>query len=424
MKEFPTFAFNSYRMPTSNASHLSSLFENATEGIVLADGKGHIVLVNPAAERLFGYNSGEIEGQPIEILIPDNVKPHHSDLRKGFYHNPSNRSMGHGRDLYGRKKDGTNIPVEVSLSHYHRNDELFVIAFIVDITYRKEMENKMKNQQKELERITNEVKLLNTALEAKVEERTLILSEALQRLEQSQAELSEALDKERQLNEIKSRFVSMASHEFRTPLSTVLSSASLLGKYTSSEEQDKRTRHIEKIKGSVKHLNDILEDFLSLGKLDEGKVECHVSTFNLKELIEETVEDMEGLLKKGQQFIVQYDGQAIISSDKKLVKNILINLFTNAIKFSEEGNEIIIKSETDNAMSTIHIKDYGIGISDTDKEHLFSSFFRGTNAMNIQGTGLGLPIVKRYLNLINGTIEVESELGKGTTFIITIPANK
>lgn len=425
MCEFPTFAgFNSYRMPTSNASHLSSLFENATEGIVLTNGKGNIVLVNPAAERLFGYNSGEIEGQPIEILIPDNVKPHHSDLRKGFYHSPSNRSMGHGRDLYGRKKDGTNIPVEVSLSHYHRNDELFVIAFIVDITYRKEMENKMKNQQKELERITDEIKLLNTALEAKVEERTLILSEALQRLEQSQSELSEALDKERQLNEIKSRFVSMASHEFRTPLSTVLSSASLLGKYTSSEEQDKRTRHIEKIKGSVKHLNDILEDFLSLGKLDEGKVETHVSTFDLKELIEETIEDMKGLLKKGQQFIVQYTGEVSASSDKKLLRNILINLVTNAIKFSDEGKEIIVRCDTDNKVAKIFIQDQGIGISSTDKEHLFSSFFRGANAINIQGTGLGLHIVKRYLDLINGTIDLDSELGKGTTFIITIPVNK
>lgn len=411
-------------MPTSNASHLSSLFENATEGIVLTNGKGHIVLVNPAAEKLFGYNSGEIEGQPIEILIPDNVKPHHSDLRKGFYHNPSNRAMGQGRDLYGRKKDGTDIPVEVSLSHYRRNDEMFVIAFIVDITYRKEMENKMKNQQKELERITNEVKSLNTALEAKVEERTLILSEALQRLEQSQAELSAALDKERQLNEIKSRFVSMASHEFRTPLSTVLSSASLLGKYTNTEEQDKRTRHIEKIKGSVKHLNDILEDFLSLGKLDEGKVESHVSTFDLKELIEETVEDMKGLLKKGQQFNVQYNGEVSISSDKKLLKNILINLLSNAIKFSDEDKEITIRSNTNDNSATIRIQDQGIGISDTDKEHLFSSFFRGSNAVNIQGTGLGLHIVKRYLDLIKGTIDLESKLGKGTTFIITIPANK
>ena len=290
----------------ANTSHLTSLFENATEGIILTDSNGLIVLVNPAAEKMFGYNSGEIIGKPIEILIPDKIKPHHDELREEFYKHPSNRAMGYGRDLHGRKKDGSNIPVEVSLSHYYKDNELFVIAFIVNITYRKEIEKKMLGQQQELERISNEVRLLNTELEAKVEERTLILREALQRLEQSQADLSEALDKERQLNEIKSRFVSMASHEFRTPLSTVLSSASLLGKYTSGEEQDKRNRHIEKIKTSVKHLNEILEDFLSLGKLDEGKVESTVSEFDLKELIEETTDEMKGLLKKDQYFTLDY----------------------------------------------------------------------------------------------------------------------
>src|SRR5204863_5441778 len=140
-------------------------------------------------------------------------------------------------------------------------------------------------QQKELERITNELKTLNTELEGKVEERTLILKEALQKLEESQKDLSEALDKEKQLSEIKSRFVSMASHEFRTPLSTVLSSASLLSKYTTTEEQEKRTRHVDKIKNSVKHLNDILEDFLSLGKLDEGKVETRCDEIDVPEFL-------------------------------------------------------------------------------------------------------------------------------------------
>ena len=143
----------------------------------------------------------------------------------------------------------------------------------------------MLEQQKQLEKVSNEIRKLNADLEVKVEERTMILKEALQRLEQSQTELSEALDKEKQLNEIKSRFVSMASHEFRTPLSTVLSSASLLEKYKTTEEQEKRSRHIDKIKNSVHHLNDILEDFLSLGKLDEGKVENHACEFDLQDFI-------------------------------------------------------------------------------------------------------------------------------------------
>ncbi|MEO5561947.1 MAG: PAS domain-containing sensor histidine kinase [Chitinophagaceae bacterium] len=408
----------------ANISHLTSLFENATEGIILTNGVGNIVLVNPAAERMFGFNSGEIIGQPIEILIPDKVKPNHHQLRDGFYHKPSNRVMGHGRDLYGRKKDGTNLPVEVSLSHYQRENEMFVIAFIVDITKRKEIENNMVQQKLELERVSNEIRKLNAELELKVEERTLILKEALQRLEESQVELNDALDKEKQLNEIKSRFVSMASHEFRTPLSTVLSSASLLGKYTTTEEQDKRSRHIDKIKTSVKHLNDILEDFLSLGKLDEGRVASHCVEFDLKELVNETVDEMRGLLKSDQQVKTDYKGELIIFADNKLLKNIIINLITNASKFSCEGCDIKIASEVSNDIARITVTDKGIGIANQDLDHLFTSFFRGGNATNIQGTGLGLHIVKRYLDLMGGQIEVQSVLEEGTSFSVTLPIIK
>jgi PAS domain S-box-containing protein len=403
--------------------HLTSLFENATEGIILTNGTGNIMLVNPAAERMFNYASGEITGQPIEILIPDQFKPHHHQLRNGFYQHPSNRAMGQNRDLYGKRKDGTGIPVEVSLSHYRMDNEIFVIAFIVDITRRKEIENNMKQQKAELERISTELRKLNTDLETKVEERTIILKEALQKLEQSQAELNEAFDKERQLNEIKSRFVSMASHEFRTPLSTVLSSASLLSKYTKSDEQEKRDRHIVKIKSSVKNLNDILEDFLSLGKLEEGKVEGSISEFNLKECILETIDEMNPHLKKGQYIENSYEGSEIINSDKKLVRNIIINLAGNAIKFSDEGDKISISSRVDSAQVVIDVKDEGIGIGEEDMEHLFSSFFRGANAVNIQGTGLGLHIVQRYAGLLGGSVTLASQLNEGTTVTVSIPAH-
>ena len=196
----------------------------------------------------------------------------HEHLRAGFYEQPSHRVMGWGRDLFAAKSSGQNFPVEVSLSYYHRGDEQYVIAFIVDITHRKEIEESMRQQQLQLEQVTHEIRSLNAELEMKVEERTLILKDALQKLEKSQQELSAALDKERQLNEIKSRFVAMASHEFRTPLSAVLSSASLIAKYTTTEQQSNRDKHTNRIKDSVKHLNDLLEDFLSLGKLDEGKI--------------------------------------------------------------------------------------------------------------------------------------------------------
>ena len=407
----------------SDIAHMTSLFENATEGIILTNSAGNIVMVNPAAAKVFDYEKDELIGKPIEILIPEKYKPHHHQLRDGFYHKPSNRVMGQGRDLNGRKKDGTDIPVEVSLSHYRRDGELFVIAFIVDITLRKEIEKSMLRQKAELEKITDKIRQLNADLEIKVEERTLILKEALQKLEQSQQELSEALDKERQLNEIKSRFVSLASHEFRTPLTTVLSSASLLSKYTAAEDQEKREKHIQRIKNSVNNLNDILEDFLSLGKLNEGRVDTKFEKTNLREILADTVEEMKALLKKGQHFILDCKGDCEAYTDKKLFRNIMINLISNAVKFSDEHKPVTVKAKLEGDNAVISVIDEGIGISGPDKQYLFSSFFRAANATNIQGTGLGLHIVKRYIDMLGGEIELQSELNKGTTVNFTVPVN-
>jgi len=405
-----------------DATHLISLFENATEGIILTNGKGEIILVNPAAQRMFGYNAEELISSPIEILIPQRYKPHHKDLREGFYNNPQNRVMGHGRDLNARRKDGSDMPVEVSLSFYTRDEEFFVIAFIVDITQRKKIENNMLIQQKELERMTNDMRKLNTQLEAKVEERTLILKEALQKLEESQQELSEALDKEKQLNEIKSRFVSMASHEFRTPLSTILSSATLVSKYPTTEENEKRQKHIRRIKDSVNHLNGLLEDFLSLGKLEEGKVTVHISSFAVKDFIEDIIEEMKAIQKDGQEIYFNYEGGESFITDKRLLKNILINLLSNALKFSKANSNVWIHTKNNNRHLEIEIRDEGVGIPEEDQHHLFATFFRGKNVTNIEGTGLGLPIVKRYIDLLDGSVHLKSKLDIGTTVAVTLPA--
>ena len=404
-----------------HTAHLTSLFEHSTEGIILTRGKGPVVLVNPAAERMFEYAADEIIGQPIERLVPERYQSRHINLREQFYNDPQNRVMGHGRDLYGRKKSGIEFPVEVSLSFYRKDDELFVIAFIVDITQRKKTEEEIQQQQQELKRMAATLQNLNRDLEQKVEERTTILKEALQKLEKSQTEIQEALQKEKQLNEIKSRFMSIASHEFRTPLSTVLSSASLLSKYSTTEDQAKRDRHIEKIKSSVRSLNGILEDFLSLGKLEEGKINIHCEGFDVQEFMFSIVEEMTPLLKTNQHLSVDHKGLARAVSDKRLIKNILINLITNAIKFSDEGTTIYVNVTVSEDMISFEVKDQGIGIPADEFDHLFSSFYRARNAVNIQGTGLGLHIVRRYLDLLNGDIQVETEVGKGSTFTIQLP---
>ena len=402
-------------------THMTSLFENATEGILLTDRSAKIVLVNPAAEKMFGFTSNELVGQTIETLIPQRLHTKHVALRDGFYQNPANRSMGTGRDLFARRKDNSEFPVEVSLSHYQQKNETFVIAFVVDITTRKEIEKNLLKQKLELEKISNDIRKLNAELEGKVEERTLILKEALQKLEESQIELSESLEKEKQLNEIKSRFVSMASHEFRTPLSTILSSATLVSKYPSTEEFDKREKHILRIRDAVNHMNELLEDFLSLGKLEEGKVGITVSTFSVKEFNDELIEEMRTQLKSGQEILYDFSGENSFTTDKRMLKNILLNLLSNGIKFSGEGKKIYLTTQNNQNRLSITVKDEGMGIPEEDQLHLFGTFYRAKNAANIQGTGLGLAIIKRYVDLLGGSIELKSRLNEGTVVTITLP---
>lgn len=411
-----------YHSIEQEKQQVNALFHYATQGIILSNKKGEIVLANPEAEKLFGYNENELLGKEVEVLLPQRVRSRHVQYRDGYYHNPSSRPMGHGRDLLATKKDGSEFPVEVSLSYYEQKNQFYVIAFIVDITQRKVAESKMMEQHAELERVTTDIRKLNAELETKVQERTTILREALQKLEKSQEELSTALNKEKELSEIKSRFVSMASHEFRTPLSTVLSSASLIQKYINGEDQDKRERHVTRIKDSVKHLNALLEDFLSLGKLEEGRVKTEFQLFNVKEFLNESIEEMKPILKPGQRIQLAHSGGVSFSTDKRLLKNILINLLGNAVKFSPESSSVELKAITTDKELTVSVQDHGIGIPKEDQHHLFSSFFRGKNAVNIQGTGLGLHIVQRYVELLQGNIRLESELDEGTTVTINLPA--
>jgi signal transduction histidine kinase len=274
-------------------------------------------------------------------------------------------------------------------------------------------------QQEEMARANAEIEKLNEELEAKVVQRTRQLQETLGILEKSRDELQKALSKEKELSDLKSRFVSMASHEFRTPLSTILSSASLVAKYTLNEEQDKRDKHIQRIRSAVSNLTDILNEFLSIGKLEEGKVQVNLSDFNLKEQVQLVCNEMQSLLRPGQRIRIRHTGPETARLDLSLLRNVVINLVSNAIKFSPEGGMVDVETETSPEQVLISVRDYGIGISEEDRKHLFERFFRGKNAVNIQGTGLGLHIVSKYVELMNGEMSLESVLEEGTTFKIT-----
>ena len=242
-----------------------------------------------------------------------------------------------------------------------------------------------------------------------------------QGLEKAESNLVAALEKEKKLGELKSRFVSMASHEFRTPLSTILSSISLVDRYEGAEEREKRNKHIDRIKSSVKNLTEILNDFLSLEKLEAGKVEVNPTSFDLKQFCEETAEELQIVVKNGQQIVYRHiQGDPEITADKQLLRNIMINLLNNAIKYSKPNGIIEFSSDT-SATVSLEIKDHGIGIPDEDQKQLFERFFRAGNVTTIQGTGLGLNIVRRYTKLLNGEINFTSKLDEGTTFTITFP---
>lgn len=382
-----------------------ALFNYASIGILVSNEQGEIVLINDFALKQFGYEREELTGKKIEVLMPKRVHHSHVHHRENYHHHPQSRPMGIGMDLFATRKDGSEFPVEISLSQYKHDEGAFVIAYINNITERKKSEEKIEH--------------LNNELEHKITERTQQLTHALEQLEHSKAEVMTALNKEKELSELKSRFVSMASHEFRTPLSTILSSAYLVNQYTSTEEQSRRSKHIQRIISSVTLLTEVLNDFLSVGKIEEGGIHVRNSSFDLYMHINAVMQEMQDIVQEGQQIVYEHSGPFQVQLDPSLLKHILLNLLGNAIKFSAKNTVIRVNTIHTGTELILKVKDAGIGISAEDQQHLFERFFRGANVSNIQGTGLGLHIVSKYAELMNGNITCTSELNEGTTFTVT-----
>ncbi len=390
------------------------------EGVLMVDQNGVIVLANEVSEQMFGYEPNTLTGLKMEELLPVALRGKHLDFRQHFNVRPEPRRMGAGRDLKGLKKGGTEFPVEISLSFTKKNNQILVMAFISDISERKRHEDVLKRNEEQLFLYASE-------LEKKVQSRTEALNKSVQDLKnevterkKAEGEVRKSLEKERELNELKSKFVSIASHEFRTPLSAILSSASLVSQYKERGDHEKIEKHLQRIKASVNHLTGILNDFLSLSKLEEGKLHITAEPIVIEDFFNEILEDMIPTLKAGQH--IKLSGSCShdsIETDVRIVRNILYNLISNASKYSDKPIELSYScSET---QFTFHVRDEGVGIPDEDKKHIFTRFFRASTAGNVQGTGLGLNIVKRYIDLMNGSITFVSEYGMGTTFIVSLP---
>lgn len=384
------------------AKLLSSIIETAIDGIITIDSFGIVETINPAALKLFGYEADEVIGQNIKILMPEPDRSRHDMYIQNYQKTGVKKIIGIGREVLGRKKDGTTFPFRLAVSEVVYDNFSIFAGFIHDLSKEKKVEEDLFRHLEELE---------NT-----VENRTKDLRKSVQELEQAKIEVSNSLMKEIELNQLKSRFVSMASHEFRTPLSAVQLSASLIEKYVQKEDTSNILKHTYKIKNSVQLLNSILSDFLNLERLESGKVAVNKESVNLVSLAEEITEEMQLICKKNQHILYQHTGSTgMFLLDSNLIKNAIINLISNAIKYSGEDSFIQFMTEIEDDSCTIMVSDNGIGIPKEEQIHLFEAFFRANNTGNIPGTGLGLNIVKRYISLMGGEVTFESEVGKGTT---------
>jgi two-component system sensor kinase FixL len=388
-----------------NAALLKAIIENAIDGILTIEEHGIIESINPAATKLFGYMAEEVIGKNVSMLMPSPYKSEHDEYIHRYQRTGVPHIIGIGREVIGLRKDGTQFPFRLGVSDVEFSGRKIYAGFIHDLSREKEAEETLKDYAAHLEEL--------------VEKRTRSLNDLVAALEQAKEEVSLSLEKEKELSQLKSRFVSMASHEFRTPLSAIQLSASLIDKYAENFNNPNISKHVSKIKNAIGNLTTILNDFLSLEKLEAGKVEPSFTQFDLVKLAEEITEEMQIVAKQNQNIIYQHTGTtSVVNLDQNLLKNCIFNLISNAIKYSGENTFIEFNTEIVGQQCIITVKDNGIGIPEPDQKYMFEAFFRAHNTGNIPGTGLGLNIVARYAGLMNGKVEFKSVVNHGTSFTI------
>lgn len=409
-------------------TRLSAIIDAAVDGIIIIDRLGRMEEVNPAAARIFGYDAQYLVGKNVRVLMPEPDHSQHDQYLRNYHNSGIGKIIGIGREVKGKRKDGSLFPFNLSISEVKLPKRTIYVGVIHDISAQKEaqrrveelnaqLEQKVEERTEKLAEVVNKLLVTNRNLETQIQE----TQKAREALITSERELKVALAKEQELNQLKTRFVSTASHEFRTPLSTIKSSASLIARYTAPGTEAKRQKHVDRIKSAVNNLTNILDDFLSISKLEEGKFRHELADFNVVAFIDDVIDELQLMLKTGQTIRQSHEGDDEVCIDRVFLKNIVINLVSNAIKYSHEKQNIDIFTKVEDDELIIEVKDYGIGIPINEQVHLFERFFRATNAINIKGTGLGLHIVKKYVDLMDGSIKFTSAEGKGTTFTVTVP---
>ncbi|TCC99010.1 PAS domain-containing sensor histidine kinase [Pedobacter psychroterrae] len=408
---------------------LKAIIDNAIDGLITIDEYGIIESINPSACKLFKYTELEVLGKNISILMPKSDHTHHDGYLFRYKKTGEASIIGIGRELTGLTKNGTQFPFRLGVSEVKYSGRIIYAGFIHDLSREKEAESKLQDYASMLEEQVQERTLSLRETVAVLEQTKIELNLSLEHLrdtvgvlEQTQRELNLSLDKEKELGKLKSRFVSIASHEFRTPLSLVQLSASLIERHALPYENQNIGKHVVKIKEAVLNVTAMLNDFLSLEKLDSGKIHTKQDKFNLANLAGEITDEMQIALKGQQKIIYKHRGpEMAIQLDQNLLKNCIVILIDNAIKYSGEESEIQFYTKINDNNCTIRICDNGIGIPIGDQTHLFEAFFRAHNTGKISGSGLGLSILSRYTDLMKGKIDFRSRINKGTLFILTFP---
>ena len=368
--------------------HLAKIFDESLNEIYVFDAESLLfVNANQGAHKHSGYTLTEFKK-----MTPLDLKPEFDETSFRKLISPLLEGVKEkvNFETVHRRKNGETYPVEVHLQTSTLNDKQMLVAIILDISDRKNYTQK---------------------LEKTVEQRT--------------KQLQKALEKEKELNELKTKFLSLVSHEFKTPLSGILTSATLVGKYTREDQQQKREKHLTTITNGVFYLTNILNDFLSLERLKKGKEIYRYSEFSLSRLVNDVIYNANMLLKSGQRINYPENIDDIdLYQDEKVTGLILTNLLGNAVKYSPENSEIDLKVHLSNDKIVFHIKDRGIGIPEKDQKYSFDRYFRAENVLTTQGTGIGLNIVKGHVENLGGKVYFKSKENVGSTFSVELPVRK
>ncbi len=368
-------------------SRFRELLEAAPDAIIEVDREGRIVLLNAATESIFGYKREELLGQPVERLIPEGARGRHHAHRAAYWANPVTRPMGFGMILLARRRDGSEFPVEISLSPVKIDDGFRVTAIIRDVTAKQKAEEAIRaaNQQLELQ--------------------------------------NRELDR---VNKLKSEFLASMSHELRTPLHTIIGFAELLGEELEGPLNEKQKRFLGHVHQDSQHLLELINDILDLSKIEAGQMELHPESFDASGVVAEAVNGILPMaVARGIAVENQVSRETIVKADRVRFREILTNLLSNAVKFTPEGGNVRIERRpAPFGMVGFCVADTGVGIAPEDHEAVFDKFRQvGSTTRGVrEGTGLGLAIVKSFVDMHGGTISLDSAPGKGSRVTFTVPA--